>query len=272
MMSRLSSNEIQQLIPLLGSLARLVTNGSQLGEGELRTLLLSTDLEYHPMVQKELKLWGQLLKALRAQPTSELRLATVEALLLRSLPEASVLLAVDAVTSGISRPTMPSHSSQAQLLRVNPPNLDLGLLAPKQTAIGTFEVQGGPGRVMVESDQLRVTPLQFGVGTTRVRVEARPLSGGTLWTSVKLITNGETLEVPVLAQWSDTSTFVPTSPPIPTATLQAQTQNQATMDLAKMIDAAMGISPTSDPSPTTQGRAGSNTDAEILDQLDRFFG
>lgn len=55
----------------------------------------------------------------------------------------------------------------------------------------------------MESDQVRVTPQQFGAGTTTIRVEVRPLAGGVLWTTLKLVTAGETLEVPVLAQWQE---------------------------------------------------------------------
>lgn len=95
--SRLSTSTIQQLTPLLGSLARIVATGSRLSEHELNLLLLGADLEAEPMVLGELKRWGKILRAFKEQPSVDLRRATVEALSLRDLPEAPVLLAVDIV-------------------------------------------------------------------------------------------------------------------------------------------------------------------------------
>lgn len=138
MTSSLSSEEIQQVVPLLGSLARLVASGSQLSDGELKTILLGADLEYDSTIQKELKLWGRLLKALHEQPLPEIRLATVESLLLRGLQEAPVLLAVDTVTSGRAGPATTSAASSASSLQATPASLDFGLLASGQPAQGEF--------------------------------------------------------------------------------------------------------------------------------------
>jgi len=203
MTSRLSSDQLGQLTPLLGSLARLVFSGSQLSESELHTLLLGADLETEPSALQELQRWGRLLTALRDQPSGELRRATVEALMLRGLPEAPVLLAVDTVSSKLEAATSQAPPSQSQQLTASVASLDFGALPPGQVAMGEFEVQGGPGQIVVESEQVQVTPLQFGAETTRVRVEAKPSSGGLLWTSLKLVTAGETVEVPVVAQWED---------------------------------------------------------------------
>jgi parallel beta-helix repeat protein len=196
MTRRLSSEALNQLIPLLGSLAKLVARGSRVSEAQLRTLLLGVDLESDPAALEELKRWSQLLTALREQPSEDNRLATVEALILRGLPEAPVLLAVDTVVRNEGSPPPPKH------LRASVERLDLGVLPLDQGATAEFEVQGGPGQVVVDSDQVRVTPQQFGAGVTRIRVEVKPLaSGGVLWTTLKLLTAGETLEVPVVAQW-----------------------------------------------------------------------
>jgi hypothetical protein len=240
MTSSFSSEEIQHLAPLLGSVARLVAGGSQLHDGELNTLLLGADLEHNPTILKELKLWGRLLTALREQPIPEIRLATVESLLLRGLQEAPVLLAVDTVTSERSRPSLTASSSSVSSLQATPSRLDFGLLAPGQAAKGVFDIQGGPGRVLLESDQLRAAPVQFGSGTTRVQVEAKPLRGGLLWTSLKLVTAGETLEVPVLAQWAEAA--APASPQHPGAPLQQPAHAHQSIDLPTMIEHAMGLS------------------------------
>jgi parallel beta-helix repeat protein len=204
MTRRLSSEALNQLIPLLGSLAKLVARGSRVSEAQLRTLLLGVDLESDPAALEELKRWSQLLTALREQPSEDNRLATVEALMLRGLPEAPVLLAVDTVVRNEGSPPPPKH------LRASVERLDLGVLPLGQGATAEFEVQGGPGQVVVDSDQVRVTPQQFGAGVTRIRVEVKPLaSGGALWTTLKLLTASETLEVPVVAQWIPPTVSIP---------------------------------------------------------------
>jgi parallel beta-helix repeat protein len=204
MTRRLSSEALNQLIPLLGSLARLVARGSRVSEAQLRTLLLGVDLESDPAALEELKRWSQLLTALREQPSEDNRLATVEALILRGLPEAPVLLAVDTVVRNEGSPPPPKH------LRASVERLDLGVLSLGQGATAEFEVQGGPGQVVVDSDQVWVTPQQFGAGVTRIRVEVKPLaSGGALWTTLKLLTASETLEVPVVAQWIPPTVSIP---------------------------------------------------------------
>jgi parallel beta-helix repeat protein len=204
MTRRLSSEALNQLIPLLGSLARLVARGSRVSEDQLRTLLLGVDLESDPAALEELKRWSQLLTALREQPSEDNRLATVEALMLRGLPEAPVLLAVDTVVRNEGSPPPPKR------LRASVERLDLGVLSLGQGATAEFEVQGGPGQVVVDSDQVRVTPQQFGAGVTRIRVEVKPLaSSGALWTTLKLLTASETLEVPVVAQWIPPTVSIP---------------------------------------------------------------
>lgn len=97
MTSRLSTDTLAQLTPLLGRLARLVARGSQLSDAQLHTLLIGADLESDPAVLEELRRWRRLLTALWEQPSEENRQATVEALLLRGLPKASVFLAVATV-------------------------------------------------------------------------------------------------------------------------------------------------------------------------------
>lgn len=288
MSSHLSREDIQQLAPLLGSLARLVARGSHLSENELRTLLLGSGVEYNPAMMKEIKIWFQLLQALYEDPTSALRQVTVEALLLRDLLEASILLAVDTVTSAAvaGTSTVSQYASSASALKAEPPMLDFGTLAPGQPARGTLDIQGGPGHVVVDSDQVRVVPAQFGVGTTRLQIEARPISGGFLWTSVKLVTSGETLEVPLLAQWTEVPQVFPDTPVAPAyqppavaPTAAASQPGQASQgaDLAAMIQQTLDTSAATGGTPAGQSKVaakpqqkgGSNDD--ILRQLDQFF-
>lgn len=198
MTSRLSTDTLNQMTPLLGSLARLIAGGVSPTEAQLQTLLLGADLEDEPGALEELKRWQRLLTVLQQQPTRENRQATVEALRLRGLPEAPVLLAVDLVmgSAPASSPAPPSLTASVE-------RLDLGVLPPGQGATAELEVQGGPGQIVAESDLVWVTPQHFGPGPTRIRVEVRPMQSGVLWTTLRLITPGETLEVPVVAQWME---------------------------------------------------------------------
>ena len=209
MASQLSSEHMAQLVPLLGSLARLMAASSSLNERSLHTLLLGADLDSNPAALDELRRWGRLLWAVQEQPTDEQRQATVEALLLRGLPEASVLLAVATVAASKTGPAQSTSTPAAPTLarlQASVSSLDFGVLRPGQGATQELEIEGGPGQVIIESDQIQVTPTQFGAGSTCLRVELHPLTSGLLWTTLKLMTAGETLEVPVMAQWQDGGT------------------------------------------------------------------
>ena len=137
------------------------------------------------------------LGALRRGVEAARQLA-VEALLLSGLPEAAVLEAVEAI-AGSSAP------GQSQPLSSTVERLDLGSLALDGTGRATFELTGGPGRLVVEHPQLVVEPLQFGPGVTRIQVEAVPPGGAAvLLTSLRAVTPSELLEIPIFARWAAT--------------------------------------------------------------------
>ena len=209
MASQLSSEQISQLAPLLGSLARLIAGHGEIADEQLQLLLAVTDLDAHPTALAEIKLWSRLLSRSQIAPSPALRQTIVEALLMRGLPEASVLLAVATVggsgTGSTQTTAVPVAPTPARL-QASVSSLDFGSLRPGQGATQELEVQGGPGHVSVESDHVQVTPTQFGARSTRLRVELRPLTSGLLWTTIKLMTAGETLEVSVTAQWQDGDT------------------------------------------------------------------
>ena len=210
MTSPLPRDVIEQLTPLLGSLARLVASGSDLSEGELKMLFLGGGLEPEPAAVEELKRWGRVLTAVRQDPSVELRRAAVEGLKLRGLPEAPVLLAVSTVTEAVPEARASPPASRAKKLTCSVERLEFGTLASGRSASLEFEVRGGPGRVVVDSDQVKVTPSRFGPDRTRIEVEAQPRGGDLLWTALKLVSAEETLEVPVLAQWE---ALAPSPPP-----------------------------------------------------------
>lgn len=291
-----SKYELQQLTPLLGSIAQMVSRGSQLGENEIKLLLINTGMANNPIVLNELKLWGRLLKYLHEQPLPELRAATIATLVSRHVPEAEVLSAVDIVlSSSIAKPIVAPpfaevepHKSDppgvidavlaasmapnsphphTQPLRVNPSTLDFGVLTTTQPAIREFEVQGGPGKIVADSEQLRVEPMRFGVEPVRVTVEVKPRNNALLKTSLKLVTSTETVELPVQAQWKALSPQP--QPAIPTPEV----------DLAKMVEEAMGISPTpgnvqvsNKQTDKAQQKQSIDANTEILRQLHDLLG
>ncbi len=200
--SKLPGDLLSQLAPLLGSLARMIAAGSRLDEEELETLLSGAGVESEPVVLGELKRWKQLLVALKQKFTEEKRLATIEALRLRGLDEAPVLLAVHIVSEGKQLQEKQPVSPTQKRLSVSVERLDFGILPPGQGAKVEFEVQGGPGHIVVEaSDLTSVTPIQFSAEPTWVQVELMPQDKGVVFTELKIVTVSQVLAVPVLAQW-----------------------------------------------------------------------
>ena len=216
MTSRLSTDQLTQLAPLLGSVARMIARGSAVGRDQLRILLRGAEPSGNESALGELQLWADLLMEICTASDSSVRHAAVEALMLRGLPEATVLLAADTVTARAKRPVTretpsgsapgePSASQGEQELLVTPERLEW-TLKPGEPATATLQVTGGPGRIVVDSDQIKVMPEVFGTGPTDVLVRVAPLTEGMLWSSLKVVTPGETIEVPVLAQWSSPQT------------------------------------------------------------------
>src|SRR5512136_2695024 len=96
-MSASPYNNIEQLTPLLGSLARRVAVDSELSDHELRMLLVDEGVKVEPAALEELQRWGRLLRLLRRYPTQELSDAVREALKQCGVKEGPALLAVDEV-------------------------------------------------------------------------------------------------------------------------------------------------------------------------------
>ncbi|MBP1469021.1 hypothetical protein EYB53_025150 [Candidatus Chloroploca sp. M-50] len=218
----LSSDHLNQLVPLLGSLARLIASYGMIADEQIELLLDAADLDPDPAALAELRRWARLLTRARETPSPALRQTVVEGLLLRGLPEASVFLAVATVTGDTpgSAPGTVSAPTPSRL-EASVTTLDFGMLPAGQGAMLDLEVRGGPGQVVVESDQVRVTPAQFGVGATHLRVEVRPLASGLLWTSLKLVTVGVTVEVPVMAQWEEAAAPLPMASTIQSPTAES---------------------------------------------------
>jgi hypothetical protein len=206
MISQLSSNQIAQVAPLLGSLARLVARNPDVSDKQLELLLVGMDPARRPGVLAELRDWVYLLQEAANTSDPGVRHAVVEALATRGLPEATVLLAVDAV-GGQADSTLSPQSTRPSavpaVLSVSPERLEW-TLAPGQSASGTLEVGGGPGQILVASDEVHVSPSSFGPDPTTIQVAVRALAQGMVWTNLKVVAAGTMKEVPLLAQWIST--------------------------------------------------------------------
>ena len=240
MTSQLSSDQLERLTPLLGSLARLIARGTPVDDHHLGVLLTAADLEADARALQELQRWARLLQTVRDPQDDTLRHTVVEGLMLRGLPEAPVLLAVDTVTTGSAASTSTAAPAPVQRLAASVSSLDFGSLPAGESASFEFEVQGGPGQIVVDGVQVTVTPAQFGEEPTPIQVDVQPLAGGLLWTTVKLVTSGETLELPVLAQWEEPSRQEPL-PYSPQPAARAQT--------SRIVDVAGEAVPESVPLP-----------------------
>jgi len=199
----LPPDRLELLLPTLRHLAEMVAKNSDLSREELNLLLMGVGLD-EEWALDELERWVKILKAAREANDAGKREMAQRALMLRGIPEAAAMLAVSIAAEG-------KKEQLSQRLIVSVERLDLGLLSPGQGATVEFEVQGGPGRVFVESDYVRVEPQEFGTGVTRIRVEVKPMSVGVLLTKLRLVTAGETVEVPLVAQWEDKSLSIVSS-------------------------------------------------------------
>ncbi len=177
----------------LPALARLTARHRDVPDDEVAAALGAGD--HDPSLFDAARRLTAALAALRRGVEAARQIA-VESLVLSGLPEAAVLEAVETI-AGSSAP------DQAQPLSCTVERLDLGTLALDQPARTTFELTGGPGRLVVDSGQLVVEPLQFGPGVTRIQLDAPPIAtGGVLLAALRAVTPAEILEIPVFARWA----------------------------------------------------------------------
>lgn len=181
---------------MLSHVAEMVKKNGRLSRKTMQMLLLGSDIE-EDWALDELGRWVNVLAEASVTTDPGEREMLQRALMLRGIPEAAAMLAIATVAGASDTQSVPPR----QRLLASVERLDFGILSPGQGAALEFEVQGGPGQIVVENDQVHVTPRSFGFGTTRVRVEAKPMQEGVLWSSLRLVTAGETLELTMVAQW-----------------------------------------------------------------------
>ena len=179
----------------LPSLAGLAVRHQVVPDEAIAAVLAGTGGDADPATFESARRFVAALGALRRGIEAARQLA-VESLTLSGLSEPAVLEAVETV-AGSSAP------GQSQPLSATVERLDLGTLAMGAGGQTTFELTGGPGRIVSDHPQLVVEPLQFGPGVTRISVEATPLRGaGVVLSALRAVTPSELLEIPVFARWA----------------------------------------------------------------------
>lgn len=97
MSTLLPENDRYDLLPLLGSISRLLRNNVDIEDDHLFTLLKTVNMHNSPHAFDELLTWKNLLVQYRHSPTETKRLITLESFLKRGVPEAPVILALSEV-------------------------------------------------------------------------------------------------------------------------------------------------------------------------------
>ena len=106
-------------------------------------------------------------------------------------------------------------------LDIEPQSIDFGSLNPGQGATVMLNVHGGPGKVSVRSDQLKVSPLQWQEKQSNLEVTLLGGSSGELiWDVVALQMNNQEFIVPVTARWIEHVCETPISETLEAVTAQ----------------------------------------------------
>ena len=94
-------------------------------------------------------------------------------------------------------------ASKIPVLRTEPRSIDFGNLGPGEGGSVTLNVYGGPGKVSVRSDQLKVSPTQWQEGQNNLEITLLGGSSGELiWDELILQSDNQELTVPVTARWT----------------------------------------------------------------------
>jgi len=114
----------------------------------------------------------------------------------------------------VTEPKPPEPTKRPVLpIKVSKEVIGFGELQPGQGAEATLVVFGGPGKVKVGSDMIKVEPTTFGPEETVLKVTVKGgLDGQVLWDALILESEAERVKVEIVARWSK-----------PTATTEQET-------------------------------------------------
>ena len=200
----LSLDRLQQVLPSLRDVAEVVRRNGSLSHNDLRLLLSGgTDEEW---ALTELQSWAKILALIRGLGDPHRCDLAVRALMLRGVPEAPALLAVNIVAPHASKqPPVPTSSLQAVSLpiKVNREAIGFGDLKPGQQVRATLKVSGGPGQAFATSDLVSVEPAMFGPGETALTVRVSGgLDGQILFSTLVLDSGTQRVNVELTARWN----------------------------------------------------------------------
>jgi formylglycine-generating enzyme required for sulfatase activity len=224
MSSQLNPDQVTELSAILPILSQLVAKNAQVDDARLTFLIeTTTNQPVSPEMLDELRLWVKTLETLRNSADEDTRVTAIQVLRSRGLGEASVTLAVVAATG--------AGAHKTGSLKVSETHLELLRTPSNQKATGTFRVlDGGPGNILVENEQIVVTPSVFDAGETLIQVEVSPQAQSSFFAgTIQLINaSGERLEVALVADWLSSK---PDDP-------DAQERRQGALDLAYAEESA----------------------------------
>lgn len=198
MPSQLSSDELPLLQPVLASLAQLIADGLTVDARQIEKLLRATDLDPSAARVQELTRAVEILSEACQSPDTNSRKLATASLRLRGWLEAPARSAVFIAAGSPAEPPRPPGSGALKVVRER---LEWTLPAG-QVANAQLQITGGPGTASCDSDQITVTPAQFGSGASAIQVIVRPLAGSSLlWGNITVSNETDTLHVPIVAQW-----------------------------------------------------------------------
>ena len=205
----LPPEKLERLLPALKHVADLVRDKGELSRDDLQLLLLASGMDEDWAVS-ELERWTKVLVTVRGENDERKKEIAVRALMLRGVPEAPAKLVVEVVTE----PKPPEPTKRPVLpIKVSKEVIGFGELQPGQGAEATLVVFGGPGKVKVGSDMIKVEPTTFGPEETVLKVTVKGgLDGQVLWDALILESEAERVKVEIVARWSK-----------PTATTEQET-------------------------------------------------
>jgi len=97
--------------------------------------------------------------------------------------------------------------SKAPLLICEPQSIDFGSLNPGKGSSVTINIHGGPGKVSVRNDQLKVSSSQWQEEENALEISLLAgASGELIWDEIILQTDTGEFRVPVTARWTELST------------------------------------------------------------------
>ncbi len=97
-------------------------------------------------------------------------------------------------------------STISRKLSVSNTDLNFGTVSPGQFAIGSFEVECGPGQIIVNNDQVEVSPERFDTEPTTIKVKIRPptINNAIFHDWLKIVNSlGEIVEIGLTVVWQE---------------------------------------------------------------------